>query len=67
MKPWDLAYFCCHPGAGASPERWNDKDGMNATMIHNEKWKMATEGVSEFLIHTVAVATLKLEYLNISQ
>jgi hypothetical protein len=39
MKPCDLAYFCCHPGAGASPERWNDKDG-----------------VSEFLIDTVAVA-----------
>ena len=39
MTPWDLAYFCCHPGAGASPERWNDQDG-----------------VSEFLIHTVAVA-----------
>ena len=28
MKPWDLAYFCCHLGAGASPERWNDKDGV---------------------------------------
>lgn len=28
MKPWDLAYFCCHPGAGASPER--------STMWHSD-------------------------------